>query len=117
MKLAPTVLLLLCATPALAEPLPNGRYTGAATYGGALELRVKGKAATVEVARPGCQGDITGKISATGAKTWRLTSPPNQGDVCRIDITRARDGGLTLGENEGCMFTHGTSCSFDGTVR
>lgn len=117
MKLAPTVLLLLCATPALAEPLPNGRYTGAATYGGSLELRVKGKAATVEVARPGCQGDTTGKISANGTRKWRLTSATNQGDTCRIEITRARDGTLTLSEGPGCMFTHGTSCSFHGPVR
>lgn len=115
MKIVLPVLLLL-ATPALAEPLPDGRYQGS-DFGADLELRIKGKTASVQSTSGGCVGEVSGQLSQTGAGKWLITAPAAPGETCKIRIERDGDGSLTLLEEQGCGFWHGASCSFDGAVR
>lgn len=116
MKIPLAVLLLLTTGPAWAEPLPDGRYTGS-DFGADLELRIKGKTASVQASSGGCAGEVSGKLSETGSGKWLVTAPAAPGETCKIRIEREGDGSLTLLEELGCGFWHGASCSFDGAVR
>lgn len=116
MKTVFPLLLLFAAGPAWAEPLPDGRYSGSDS-GADLELRVKGKTASVHAASGGCAGEVAGKLSEAGAGKWLITAPAAPGEICKIRIERDKGGSLALLEERGCGFWHGASCSFDGAVR
>ena len=116
MKIVSAAVLLLCAAPAWAEPLPDGRYRGS-DNGATLELLVKGKAASVNAVSGNCAGEVSGQLSETGPGKWLITAPAAPGESCKIRIERAGDGTLGLLEEMGCGYWHGASCSFDGTVR
>lgn len=115
MKILP-IALLLTAVPALAEPLPDGRYRASDSQT-ALELRIKGARASVLTSSDTCIGEVTGQLAPVGPGAWHITAPAAPGETCRIRIDRAADGTLTLHEEMGCGYWHGLSCSFDGALR
>lgn len=75
-------------------------------------MRVNGTSVFINVAKPGCQGDIEGPFKKAGKDRWTLR-PDIPG--CVIDF-RKKGNRVTVTEGNECFQLHGTSCSFDGVV-
>lgn len=102
--------LVLEAVPATAvEP---GDYTGKAEYGGDLALSVRGNNASIEVTKPGCQGDTQSSLRQIGAGHWQMR-PDFPG--CVVDLRMEGDR-INITEGRECFPLHGMQCTFDGFV-
>lgn len=92
----------------------EGSYTGQDQYQ-EQSLKIKKSSSgryvlSLEVARPGCQGDIIVRGRVKG-KTL-IATHKESGVVCTLAVRKTRRG-LNLTETD-CWFTHGASCSYDG---
>jgi len=71
-----------------------------------------------EVAKVGCQGDVTvyGKLGGTRvvAETYQPSDP--SAPVCKIELELVGSNKLRVNEGENCYFFHGTSCGYEGTL-
>lgn len=96
-----------------------GRYDGRFDGGGgeATITRTGGNryAVSMDVAgERGCAGSVQGQAAVQGGRLVVNVPVPDQGGQCRITFTR-RGAGLAV-EEDNCMYFHGMSCGFSGSV-
>lgn len=109
------VALFSASGAALADPLPDGLYSGPGG-GGELQMRVAGRGATLTVRAVRCLGEVSGSFRDAGPGAWLLSAPAGDGPACEIGIRRQHDGAMQVTEQGGCMFWHGAACDFSGVV-
>lgn len=97
-------ILMLGSSYSQSLALENGHYSDAE-----LSLTVKGSNVSLDVAVPGCQGDLQGKIKKSGKDKWVLRA-----EGCFIEFTQ-KGKRITIEEKEYCPM-HGASCAFEGVV-
>lgn len=95
------------------------RWPGA--YGG-LEIAAAGPnrySVRVEIAAPGCGGEIAGTASGSGDRLVMSAPPPVPGDYrqCRLDLEH-RGASVRVTSDGDCYLFHGAQCEgFDGDYR
>lgn len=67
----------------------------------------------LSVVGEGCSGQLTGNATLSGG-AMILKQRDELGELCTVTMTRAGKG-ITVAEN-GCLYYHGMSCAFVGTV-
>lgn len=118
---AGTALLTLCAVgvagPAQAQV--EGRYTGrgegnlsAVVSRGAGPERFK---VVLKTRARNCNGEVSGAaVLANGTMTLNAKTDEPKG--CTL-VLRPAGGTLKVDEQQGCLFFHGVSCGFSGTLK
>jgi hypothetical protein len=94
----------------------EGRYIGGnAKYSQSLTISriAQGYKVTVDVATPGCVGEMEGVGTLRGASLLVQTHDPD--DTCELVLTR-KGQGLSAKEKQ-CSMWHGMRCGFDGDYR
>lgn len=75
---------------------------------------------------PGCGGGISGEVllTAEGGNFFvenedydgKAESTPMNQRYCEIGLKFNKDGTLNMEERDGCLYYHGASCGFSGTL-
>ncbi len=104
--------LLSLLTAQVACAMEPGEYEGNGENGDGLYVSVKGNSVSMEVGKPGCQGDTEGKLKKVGKGHWQLR-PDLPG--CVIDF-RQKGTRIIVTEGANCFQLHGAMCSFHGTI-
>lgn len=109
------VVLTFVAAPSLAEPLPDGTYRGIGA--GNVEMIIKGRSAQFRTSADRCSGRVSGGFKDDGPGNWLFTASEALMDsYCTISITRQPAGSMVVEELSNCIYWHGASCGFSGTV-
>ena len=114
-----SVLALLLSLTATSAGAFEGSYSGDGGGDGSeqslvIKKNAKGRyTVRVEVARTGCQGDMTAKGKAKG-NTLRVDYN-SDGIQCTLTVKKTKSG-MTVDEGD-CWVMHGTSCQFSGNYK
>lgn len=118
---AGAALLTLCTVGATrpAQAQVEGRYTGrgegnlsAVVWRGAGPESFK---VVLKTRASNCNGEVSGAaVLANGTMTLNAKTDEPKG--CTL-VLRPANGTLTVDEQQGCLFFHGVSCGFSGTLK
>lgn len=107
---------ILALSPAVvgAEPMPSGEYSGTGD-GAEMSIVIDGDRFEVSVGGPGCMGFGKGEHIQTERNTW-LAVIRDENSSCELSIVK-KGRQYLIEERSGCMYFHGASCGFSGTVK